>query len=585
VNPRDYTWIIGSAWPYVNFVPHLGNLIGSTLSADVFARYLRLKGARVIFVSGSDVHGTPIEVEARKLGVDPKEYALKMHEIVTKLYELWNISYDNYTLTETDVHIKFVREFFLKLYERGYIFTKEDELPYCPVDKIFLPDRFVIGTCPYCGYEEARGDQCEKCGALLEPKQLKNPRCAVCGSKPEWRITKHWYLDLRKLEDDIRKYIEENTNLPENVKSASLSMLKAGLRPRAITRDNKWGIPAPFPGAEDKTIYVWFEAVLGYISATIEYYLKQGKPAEEALQVWKSPNTRVVFFIGKDNIPFHSIILPALLIASGEGYVLPYTISATEYLLYEGQKFSKSKRIGIWIDEALKIFDNVDYWRFILIYIRPENKDANFTWDQAVDIVNSIINDTIGNFIHRVLSFIDKRLGGKTPKISKLTEQDKATLQEALETYEEVDKLYMDIRLREALHRAVDIARIGNRYLNERRPWDVLKTDIEEAGSIIGVALQFVKMLAFALYPVMPSSMAKLWNMIGYDDSITNHSWDEGKEPVREGLQVRDVKPLFRKVSKEDINKRLEELNKDRQERWSRKYPWEQVALQLQISA
>ncbi len=585
MNPRDYTWIIGSAWPYVNFVPHLGNLIGSTLSADVFARYLRLKGARVIFVSGSDVHGTPIEVEARKLGVDPKEYALKMHEIVTKLYELWNISYDNYTLTETDVHIKFVREFFLKLYERGYIFTKEDELPYCPVDKIFLPDRFVIGTCPYCGYEEARGDQCEKCGALLEPKQLKNPRCAVCGSKPEWRITKHWYLDLRKLEDDIRKYIEENTNLPENVKSASLSMLKAGLRPRAITRDNKWGIPAPFPGAEDKTIYVWFEAVLGYISATIEYYLKQGKPAEEALQVWKSPNTRVVFFIGKDNIPFHSIILPALLIASGEGYVLPYTISATEYLLYEGQKFSKSKRIGIWIDEALKIFDNVDYWRFILIYIRPENKDANFTWDQAVDIVNSIINDTIGNFIHRVLSFIDKRLGGKTPKISKLTEQDKATLQEALETYEEVDKLYMDIRLREALHRAVDIARIGNRYLNERRPWDVLKTDIEEAGSIIGVALQFVKMLAFALYPVMPSSMAKLWNMIGYDDSITNHSWDEGKEPVREGLQVRDVKPLFRKVSKEDINKRLEELNKDRQERWSRKYPWEQVALQLQISA
>lgn len=585
MNPRDYTWIIGSAWPYVNFVPHLGNLIGSTLSADVFARYLRLKGARVIFVSGSDVHGTPIEVEARKLGVDPKEYALKMHEIVTKLYELWNISYDNYTLTETDVHIKFVREFFLKLYERGYIFTKEDELPYCPVDKIFLPDRFVIGTCPYCGYEEARGDQCEKCGALLEPKQLKNPRCAVCGSKPEWRITKHWYLDLRKLEDDIRKYIEENTNLPENVKSASLSMLKAGLRPRAITRDNKWGIPAPFPGAEDKTIYVWFEAVLGYISATIEYYLKQGKTAEEALQVWKSPNTRVVFFIGKDNIPFHSIILPALLIASGEGYVLPYTISATEYLLYEGQKFSKSKRIGIWIDEALKIFDNVDYWRFILIYIRPENKDANFTWDQAVDIVNSIINDTIGNFIHRVLSFIDKRLGGKTPKISKLTEQDKATLQEALETYEEVDKLYMDIRLREALHRAVDIARIGNRYLNERRPWDVLKTDIEEAGSIIGVALQFVKMLAFALYPVMPSSMAKLWNMIGYDDSITNHSWDEGKEPVREGLQVRDVKPLFRKVSKEDINKRLEELNKDRQERWSRKYPWEQVALQLQISA
>ncbi len=549
----------------------------------MFARYLRLKGAQVIFVSGSDVHGTPIEVEARKLGVDPREYALRMHVIVSRLYELWNISYDNYTSTETDVHIKFVREFFLKLYERGYIFTKEDELPYCPVDKIFLPDRFVVGTCPYCGYEEARGDQCEKCGALLEPKQLKNPRCAVCGSKPEWRVTKHWYLDLRKLENDVKKYVEENPHLPENVKSVSLSMLKTGLRPRAITRDNKWGIPAPFPGAEDKTIYVWFEAVLGYISATVEYFLKQGKSAEDAIQVWKSPNTRVVFFIGKDNIPFHSIILPALLIASGEGYVLPYTISATEYLLYEGQKFSKSRRVGIWIDEALKVLDNVDYWRFILIYIRPENKDANFTWDQAVDIVNSIINDTIGNFIHRVLSFIDKRLGGKTPRISKLAEQDKATLQEALDTYGEVDKLYMEIRLREALHKAVDIARIGNRYLNERRPWDVLKTNPEEAGSIIGVALQLVKMLAFALYPVMPMSMSRLWNMMGYDDSLSSHLWDEGKEPVKEGQQVRDVRPLFRKISKDEIRKKLEELSRDRQERWSRKYPWEQVALQFEV--
>jgi len=583
VNLEGTTWIVGSAWPYVNFVPHLGNLIGSALSADVFARYLRLKGANVIFVSGSDLHGTPIEVEARKLGVDPREYALKMHEIVSKLFKIWNISYDNYTSTETEVHIKFVREFFLRLYERGYIFTKEDTLPYCPVDKIFLPDRFIVGTCPYCGYEEARGDQCEKCGALLEPRQLKNPRCAICGSPPEWRTTTHWYLDLPKLEEAVRKYIESNKNLPENVRSTSESILKTGLKPRAVTRDNKWGIPAPFPGAENKTIYVWFEAVLGYISATIEYFIRKGEPPEKGLEIWKNENTKVVFFIGKDNIPFHSIILPALLIASGDGYVLPFTISATEYLLYEGQKFSKSRRVGIWIDEALKVLDNIDYWRFVLIYIRPENRDANFTWDQAIDIINSILNDTVGNFIHRVLSFIDKRLGGKTPKITKLTEEDEKTRNEAIKIFSEVDRLYYEIRLREALHRAIDIARIGNRYLNDRRPWDLLKTDPEEAGSVIGVALHLVKMLAFALYPVIPSSMTRLWNMIGYDDDLSQHKWQEALEPVREGLQVRDVKPLFRKVSKEEISRRLEELSKDRQIRWGRRYPWEQVALQLEV--
>ncbi len=573
-------WIIGSAWPYVNFVPHLGNLVGSALSADVFARYLRLRGARVYFVSGSDVHGTPIEVEARKLGVDPRDYATRMHHIVKKLFEYWNISYDNYTWTESEIHVKFVQEFFLKLYERGYIFEKEDKLPYCPKDRIFLPDRFIVGTCPHCGYEYARGDQCEKCGALLEPHQLINPKCAICGSTPEWRVTKHWYLDLRKLEDKVREYIERNDKLPDNVKSMSLGVLQGGLRPRSVTRDNKWGIPAPFAGAEDKTIYVWFEAVLGYITATMEYFARRGLDPQEGLKLWKDPNTRVVFFIGKDNIPFHSIILPALLLASGENYVLPYTISATEYLLYEGKKFSKSHRVGIWIDEALKILD-VDYWRFVLIYMRPETRDSSFTWNQALDLINSILNDTIGNFIHRVLSLIDRRLGGVIPEFRVVNEIDREYLRKSEEIFYRVTELYDNIKLREALQESVEIARLGNKFLNERRPWELLKINGDEAISVLSVGLQMIKMIAFCLYPVIPNSISKLWRMLGYSDSIENHRWNEALEPVPAGQKLRDVKPLFTKISRDLLESKLRELEEDRKSRWSRTYPWEQVVLQL----
>ncbi len=574
---RDTVWIIGSAWPYVNFVPHLGNLIGSALSADVFARYLRLRGARVYFVSGSDVHGTPIEVEARKLGVNPREYVERMHNIVKRLFSCWNISYDNYTWTESDIHINFVREFFLKLYERGYIFVQEDRLPYCPRDMMFLPDRFIVGTCPYCGYENARGDQCERCGALLEPQQLINPRCAICGSTPEWRETKHWYIDLKKLEKAVREYIEQNDRLPENVKTMALAILQGGLKPRSVTRDNKWGIPAPFPGSEGKTIYVWFEAVLGYITATMEYFSRAGRDSREGLELWKNSNTRVVFFIGKDNIPFHAIILPALLIASGEGYVLPYTISATEYLLYEGKKFSKSQRVGIWIDEALKILD-VDYWRFILIYIRPETRDSSFTWSQALELINSILNDTIGNFIHRVLSLIEKRLEGKVPSPDSVKPEDESYLDKARDIFCKVTELYENIKLKEALHETVEIARIGNKFLNERKPWELIKTRPSEAESAMSVGLRMVKMLTFSLYPVIPNSMSRLWKMLGYSDSIEEHVWEEALEPVPPSNEIRNVKPLFSKISREHLENRLRELEEDRRARWAKKYPWEQVA-------
>ena len=569
-------WVIGAAWPYIHYIPHLGNLIGSILSADVFVRYLRLRGDDVIFVSGSDEHGTPIEVESIKLGIEPKELTNRMHNVIVKLFKLWNISFDNYTRTESEIHKDFVRNFMLKLYSNGYIFTKKVELPYCPRDKIFLPDRFVKGICPFCGYENAKGDQCERCGRLLEPKQLIEPRCSICGSRPEWRETIHWYMDLPKLQKAIEKYIYNNNKLPENAKNMSISFLKEGLKPRAVTRDSKWGIEAPFPGAEGKTLYVWFEAVLGYISATIEHFRKIGKE-EEWKRYWFDKDTRVVFFIGKDNIPFHTIILPSLLIASGEPYVLPYTVSSTEYLLYEGKKFSKSQRIGIWIDEALNIM-HVDYWRFVLIYMRPETKDSNFSWEQALKIINSILNDTIGNYIHRVLFMIKQKLGGVSPKPKNFRDTDIEFIENAKKLFDEVTKHYDNIELKTALHKTIDIARLGNRYLNIREPWKLLKYGyLDEAKTVLYTALWIVKILAIALYPVIPESMSKLWNIMGHEDPIEKANWFDAIKPIPSKLRITEAKPLFRKIEKDELIKKLKEIEKERSKKWYKKYPWEQI--------
>lgn len=567
-------YVVGSAWPYVQTVPHLGNMIGSVLSADVYARYLRLRGHEVVFVSGSDMHGTPIEVEAIQLGVDPADYALKMHQIVAELFRRWDISFDLYTHTHSETHIKFVQEFFARVYENGFIFTRDDEVPYCPRDKIYLPDRFVIGKCPYCGYERARGDQCENCGRLLDPKQLIEPRCAVCGSKPEWRVTRHWYLDLRRLEDRIRKYVEGNPHLPLNAKEMSLAMLKEGMRPRAITRDNKWGIPAPFPGAEGKTIYVWFEAVLGYISAVVEYFKKLGRE-EEWKRFWLDQETKVVFFVGKDNVPFHVIILPALLMASGENYVMPTTTASTEYLLYEGDKFSKSRRWGIWIDEALHLLPT-DYWRFVLVYIRPENRDTSFTWQTALEVINKVLNDDVGNYANRVLSFIKSRMGGAVPPPGKPSPEDEEFISKVAQLFQKAEAHYDAIELKDAVHTVVEIAREGNKYLNARAPWELAKKDAEAANAVLYRAFWSLKYLAAGLAPVVPRSAETLWAMMGISTPLT---WEEAKKPPTPGAQLGEVKPLFRKITEQEVKALLAKLEELRAQKYSKKYPWEQVLL------
>jgi len=550
-------WIVTSAWPYAHGIPHLGNLIGSLLSADIFTRYLRLKGHDVILVSGSDEHGTPIEVKALKEGKKPEELTTEVHLKIVDILNKFNIKFDNYTRTHSDVHIKFTQDFYRKIYDNGYIFIKEDEIPYCEKDKLFLPDRFVTGKCPYCGYENARGDQCENCGKLLSPIELIEPKCSICGGSPVIKRTKHFYFDLPRLADKLMNFIKESKTLTENAKNFSLNMLREGLKPRSITRNNKWGIPAPFPGAEDLTIYVWFEAVLGYVSAVKEYFIKKMGSQDKWKEWWFDSKTNVAFFIGKDNIPFHTIIFPALLMATHDPYTLRFFIGATEYLNFEGKKFSKSQGIGIWCDEAIELLP-ADYWRFALTYMRPETKDTNFTWENFEIIINEELNNHIGNLIHRILNLI-KMAGGSIKKADPMTPRQEEIIQLIEEVAKNCDRLYMETRFQRVIHEVLRLVKAANQLINEERPWDKIKEGaVNEYTATLYTCFRAAKASAIMLYPIIPHSSQVI---LGYfnisEESIT---WDNIYKLDDVVNISKDFSPVFKKISSKDLRKRLEKL-------------------------
>jgi methionyl-tRNA synthetase len=536
--------------------PHLGNLIGSVLSADVTARYYRLRGDDVLMVSGSDEHGTPIEVEALKQGITPKELTDRNHARVAELFKRWGASFDNYTRTENPVHKEFVQAFLMKIYRNGYIFSQETQMLYCEHDQRFLPDRFVEGKCPYCGYERARGDQCDRCGRLLETTFLIEPYCVICKNKPTVKTTRHWYIDLSKLSNQLNQYIKDNEQLQANAKNFSLNWIKEGLKPRAVTRDVEWGIPAPFPGAEGKTVYVWIDAVLGYVSATIEYCKRIGEP-EKWREFWFNKDAKTLYFVGKDNIPFHTIILPALLLASGEGYNLPWNVSATEFLQFKGEKASKSQRIGIWIDEALEMFP-VDYWRFFLIATRPEAKDTNFSWDFFLEKINADLNDTFGNFIHRTLTFINAQFNSEIPKPQKLTAEDEMILSTLREKVETATQELEDAKLQSAANTLISISRIGNQYLNEHEPWNLIKTDKEKAAAILYVAAQIVKAIATVSAPFIPTTAEQLWQTLNLPGTVHTSKWEDALKPLEPDHKIGKAKPLFRKIDADE--KKLDQM-------------------------
>lgn len=560
-------WVITSAWPYVNAIPHLGNMIGSTLSSDVFARFLRLRGDEVVFVSGSDSHGTPVAIEAKKLGVSTKDLALKNHEVIKDLYKKWNLSYDNYTVTHNPIHIEFVQNFYLDVQKNGFIFEKEIESFYCEKDQLFLPDRFVEGICPHCVFEDARGDQCDNCQKLLTPLELNKPRCAICGDPPLIKKTKHWYFDFPKMQNMLAEFIDENELIPQNARQMCLNSISEGIPERAITRDLEWGIPAKFEGAENKTIYVWFEAVLGYISAVKEWADTIIKKPEKFDYFWRDKNTRTVYFIGKDNIIFHLIVLPGLLFGYNKDkpevdkFVLPYNVSSTEWLMYENTKFSKSRGIGIWIDDALELAP-LDYWRFSLLYNRPETSDTSFLWPEFENNIKAL-NDNIGNFIHRTLTFIEKQFKSKIPERSNIDEIDK----KFLDLIESMGRLTEDnminFKIRKSIRDIVSFGKDCNIYLNTKAPWHLIKDDKVKAGHVFNICAQAVHAFAILLNPFIPDTSFQILSYLNLDSNI---KWQDIKNnAIKAGHKIKTPKPLFQKVDIKELQEKLKTLKEKKE--------------------
>jgi methionyl-tRNA synthetase len=455
--------LVCSAWPYASGLPHLGNLVSSLLSGDVFARYHRLRGRDVLYISGSDAHGTRIEFEARKAGVTPVELATRNHEGIQRILDAFGIVFDNYTTTMSETHTTFVRDAYLRMEENGYIRTEEELRAYCRDCERFLADRLISGTCPRCGSGDALGDQCDACGTLLEPEELIKPVCSFCGRREiEFRGTTHWYLDLPKLAPALREYVAAR-GFQGNVRRFTQQMIDDGLRPRAITRDIDWGIPAPFHGAEGKVIYVWGEAVLGYVSAVIEHF----RGGAEWREYWFGDDVHQIYAMGKDNITFHSLILPALLSATQGGYHLPDQIAATEYLNWiGGESFSKTRGVGLYCDDALRAMD-AELWRFYLLYNRPESRDVDFSWEELEKAVNGILISNVANLINRVVAFVQSRFEGVVPTAA-ADDEVAARIAAVVAAYETSIAQGM---LGQALRGACDLAVFGNAYVQRKRAW------------------------------------------------------------------------------------------------------------------
>ncbi len=543
--------LIASAWPYAHNVPHLGNLLACLLSGCVFTRYYRMKGYNTLHVSGTDAHGTRIEYEAQKAGLKPEELASQVHGKILNIIEAFNIQIDNYTTTESPVHKEFVQQIHKQMDRNGYIKSKEEKRAYCTECEKFLADRFIEGECPQCGYREARGNQCDNCGALLEPEELINPRCAFCNGKEiTFKNTKHWYLDLEKLAPKLKEYVGAR-DWEGNVKRFTQSMIDQGLKPRAITRDIKWGIPAPFEGAEGKVIYVWAEAALGYVSATIEYFKNKGDP-EEWKTFWFGEDIKQVYTQAKDNIPFHALIFPGQLIASSQGYHLPDQISAIEYMNWiDGKAFSKSKGIGLYCDDALQLLDPV-YWRFYLLYSRPEKRDINFSWNELEKSVNGVFVDNISNFVNRVVSFINSSHESMIPEAS--TQQN--ILKQIKETKATVENLIEDGHLAPALKEIAGLSVVGNEYFQKEKPWEGDKPQV------VVSALHLVKAISIMLYPFVPSFSEKVFKLLKI-----NPTRFEAMEKIETGRPVGKARALLGKIDIDQLKSQYDQLKKTKEEK------------------
>ena len=500
------------ALPYTNAVPHVGNIVGSHLPADIFARHCRLRGYETLFVGAADENGTPTEVAALELGITPRELTDALYQVHRDIYSWFCISYDNFTRTSTPIHHKTTQEFFLEIYKKGFVSEGELRLPFCEKDNIFLPDRYVQGTCPACGYEFARGDQCERCSTLLDPIQLVNPRCNIDGSVPVWRDSRQLFLELGKVQEKLERWIGSKKEWKEQVTSLALGWLKEGLKKRSITRDLRWGVPVPLKDYDDKVFYVWFDAPIGYISATKEWAEANGKP-EYWRKFWLDEDAEIYNFLGKDNIPFHTIFWPGMLFAHG-GLNLPYDVVGLQFCNYEGDKISKSRNWGIFCERVPEAGLDPDIWRYYLISIIPETRDTEFKWGDFKSKVNNELVANIGNFIHRTTTFAWNNFGGEVTS-QRRTREEEELLTKVSALSDEVGKLLDGVRFRDALTRVLSIADLGNEFFQRKQPWKLVKEDRGECEGVIHTCLSICEAVAILLDPFLPNSSEKILAGLG----------------------------------------------------------------------
>ena len=560
-NNKKQKWVVTAAWPYVNATPHLGTIL-QLLSADVFARYRRQQGDEVVCVSGSDSHGTPITVAAQREGIPPEELSFAKHEEILNILREWRIEYENYTITHTDHHIRFIQDFYRKCFENGFIFEKTEKQLYCNHDKMFLPDRYVEGICPVCGAERARGDQCtaSECGAIYGAAELIEPKCVICGNTPKLQDTTHWYFDFGFFTDELTEFISNHKILSNKVKQEALNLIKDGIPARSITRDLIWGVPAePIfgPKAANKSIYVWFEAVLGYISATAEYFNKEGESPDKWKEFWFEKDTKLIFAIGKDNLIFHLLIFPALVLGTKEPYILPYQSMTTQFLMFEGKAFSKSHGIGIWGDEATNLLPS-DYWRFVLIANRPENRDTNFYWTEFEKLVNSGLNDSVGNFINRAISLVHRYFDGIVPSIDKEELEDLAFAKEITNSVSAVQNLLDVFSLKDGLLRIIALASEGNSYFSSRQPWHLIKEQPNQAKTVLNLGIQLAHALGALLAPFTPDASERIFKQLNLSENPHRRAYSSiTSSSIPAGHQLGKPEPLFVKIDAKELEQQL----------------------------
>ncbi|MEI7718470.1 MAG: methionine--tRNA ligase [archaeon] len=539
--------LVTAALPYINNIPHLGHIVGSHLPADIFARFCRARGYETLFVGGTDEHGSTTEIAASQCGVDVKTFGDVIHVEHKKIYDWFNISYDNFSRTTNPEHYKTTQEFFKKIYDNGFIREGTMKVFYSPKENRFLPDRYIMGTCPKCGYERANGDQCEKCTSVLEPLQLVNPKSLLSGDSIEIRDAKHLFLRLDKISKNLEKWIKTQKIWRSQVSALAMGWIKEGLKERCITRDLKHGVPVPLKGYEDKVFYVWFDAPIGYVSFARE------KSKGDSFWTGKS---KVYHFLGKDNIPFHTIFWPAILLARG-GLNLPYNVIGLQYLNYEGGKFSKSQKRGVFCEKLPETGINVDLLRAYLTFVIPETGDTEYKWEDFQKRVNADIIGNYANLVNRTVNFISKRLGGEIlkPKTSELSELDKQLYSLIEEKTKKITDLLENSRIREAFLEILLLSNAGNKYFDDTKPWDIVKTDVEKTKRILYVCANLCRSLAILSAPFLQTTAQKIWEQLNLKGKVDSPEiWDSASEICLEsGHKVNEPQILFEKVTEESL--------------------------------